>query len=123
MPVIALIIATFTAVLQVWIFALESILWTRPDVWGRVGVKSQDEADAVSRHVSNQGFFNLFLALGLFAGLIMGHSRGGHAIVAFCCLSIVGAAIVLATMGKGYLRAAFLQGILPTLTLVAALVL
>ncbi|MFD4366381.1 DUF1304 domain-containing protein [Rhodococcus sp. NPDC058521] len=121
MPLISLVLATFTALLHVGIFVLESVLWTRPDVWQQFGVKSQADAEVARPLAFNQGFYNLFLALGLFGGLILGGSAG-HGVVVFCCLAIVGAALVLATTGKAYLRPAFIQGILPALALLAAVI-
>ena len=55
-------------------------------------------------------------------GLIVGGSAG-HAIVYFACASIVGAALVLATGGTKYFRAAFVQGITPLIALILAAVL
>ena len=101
---------------------MESVLWTKPAVWQRFGVASQVDADTVRPMAFNQGFYNLFLAVGIVVGLIIGGSAG-YGIVIFACLSIVGAAFVLATGGKKYLRPAFVQGITPLVALVLAAVL
>ncbi len=94
-------------------------MWTRPVIWKRFGVASQSDADIVQPMAFNQGFYNLFLAVGIVVGLVIGGSAG-HAIVVFACLSIVGAAFVLATGGRKYFRAAFVQGITPLIAVVIA---
>lgn len=68
-----------------------------------------------------QGFYNLFLALGIIVGLVIG-GAAGDVIVVFACLSIVGAAFVLATGGSKYFRAALMQGITPAIALAVALI-
>lgn len=118
-PVLAQIFAALAAVLHVVIFVFESVVWSKPSVWKRFGVASQADADVVRPMAFNQGFYNLFLAVGIFVGLILG-GEAGDAIVVFACLSIVGAAFVLATGGKKYFRPAFVQGITPALALVFA---
>ncbi|KAA0024068.1 DUF1304 domain-containing protein [Antrihabitans cavernicola] len=122
MPIAAGLFAAIAAVLHVFIFAMESVLWAQPKVWKRFSVANQAEADVLKPMAFNQGFYNLFLALGIFVGLIIGGSAG-HAIVLFACLSIVGAALVLAVGGKQYYRAAFMQGITPLIALVLYVIL
>ncbi|MBY6412389.1 DUF1304 domain-containing protein [Rhodococcus sp. BP-252] len=119
MPILAQIFAALAAVLHAAIFVMESVVWTRPTVWKRFGVASQADADTVRPMAFNQGFYNLFLALGIVGGLIVGGSAG-HAVVIFACLSIVGAAVVLATGGRTYFRAAVTQGVTPLVALVIA---
>ena len=109
MPVAAAVFAALAAVLHVLIFVMESVLWARPQVWRRFAVPNQSDADVLRPMAFNQGFYNLFLALGIFGGLIVG-GAGGHAIVMFCCLCIVGAALVLVSGGSKYARAAAMQG-------------
>ncbi|AYJ51834.1 DUF1304 domain-containing protein [Rhodococcus sp. P1Y] len=117
MPVIAQIFAAAAAALHVVIFVLESVAWSKPAVWKRFGVTSQSDADVTKPMAFNQGFYNLFLAVGIVVGLIVG-GAAGDAIVVFACLSIVGAALVLATGGKKYFRPAIVQGITPLIALV-----
>jgi len=118
-PVIAQVFAALAAALHVVIFVMESVLWQRPQVWRRFGLASQQDADVTRPLAYNQGFYNLFLALGIIAGLIVG-GTGGDAVVLFCCAAIVGAAVVLASTGVRYLQAAVIQGITPALALVTA---
>ena len=116
MPVLAGVFAAIAALLHVFIFAMESVLWSKPQTWKRFAVANQAEADVLKPMAFNQGFYNLFLAIGIAVGLIIGDTAG-HALVVFGCLSIVGAAIVLALGGANYYRAAFMQGITPLIAL------
>ncbi|WP_206489894.1 DUF1304 domain-containing protein [Rhodococcus sp. KRD162] len=118
----AQIFAALAAALHVVIFVMESVLWSKPAVWSRFGLASQNDADITKPMAFNQGFYNLFLAIGIVVGLVMGGSAG-DAIVYFACASIVGAALVLATGGAKYFRAATIQGITPLIALVLAAVL
>lgn len=119
MPVIAQVFAALAAALHVGIFVMESVLWQRPQVWRRFGLANQQDADVTRPLAYNQGFYNLFLALGIVAGLIVA-GTGGGAVVVFCCAAIVGAAVVLASTGTRYLQAALIQGVAPALALVTA---
>ncbi len=89
-------------------FLVESVMWSRPTVWRRFGVATQEHADAIRPMAYNQGFYNLFLAVGIVVGLIVG-GDAGRAVVVFACLSIVGAGLVLAATGARYLRPALMQ--------------
>ncbi|CCQ17033.1 putative uncharacterized protein [Rhodococcus sp. AW25M09] len=116
---VAQIFAAIAAVLHVAIFVMESVLWSRPAVWAKFGLPNQNAADITKPMAFNQGFYNLFLAIGIVVGLVLGGSAG-DAIVYFACASIVGAALVLASGGAKYFRAAAVQGITPLLALVLA---
>jgi putative membrane protein len=69
----------------------------------------------------NQGFYNLFLAIGTAIGLVLYLSGSadsplrvaGLALVLFSLGSMVAASLVLLTTGMKYLRAALTQGTLP----------
>ena len=116
MIVISTLIVALAAVLHVLIFVMESVLWSRPSVWKRFAVRDQAAADITKPMAYNQGFYNLFLAIGAFVGVVM-YGVGQHAIgltlVFFTLTCMVLAAVVLVTTGARYLRAALVQGILP----------
>ncbi len=121
MIVIATLVVALAAVLHVLIFVLESVLWSRPGVWKRFAVPDQASADTVRPMAYNQGFYNLFLALGAIVGIVT-YGIGQHAIgltlVFFTLTCMVLAAVVLVTTGARYIRAALLQGVLPLAGLV-----
>ncbi|WP_442574662.1 DUF1304 domain-containing protein [Microbacterium sp. F51-2R] len=119
--IIATVFAALAALLHVYIFVMESVQWTQPRVWKRFGVADQATADATKPMAYNQGFYNLFLAIGAIIGLVLFWAGGpgtvadvaGRTLVLFSLGSMVAAALVLTTTGTKYLRAALLQGTLP----------
>jgi putative membrane protein len=118
MIVLATVVVTLAAALHIGIFIMESVAWARPAVWRRFGVANQANADTVRPMAYNQGFYNLFLAIGAIIGLILygvGMHAAGLALILFTMASMVAAAIVLVTTGRGYIRAALVQGTLPLL--------
>ena len=48
---------------------MESLTWTQPATWKRFGVASQADAETTRPTAYNQGFYNLFLALGALVGI------------------------------------------------------
>jgi putative membrane protein len=122
----SLVFAFLAAVLHVYIFTMESLTWTRPATWKRFGVASQADAETTKPLAYNQGFYNLFLAVGAFIGIGCvafaggepGQSAVGWTLVFSCCGSMLLAALVLALSGKKYLRAAAIQGTTPLLAVV-----
>jgi len=126
MPILAVAAAGLAALVHVWFFALESLLFERPTVFGRFGLRSAEEAAIVRPMAFNQGFYNLFLAAGIVAGLGLtaaGQAVAGQAIVLFACACMVGAAVVLVSTNRRFLTAAAIQAIPPLVALLAALLL
>jgi putative membrane protein len=124
MIILATVFVTLAAALHVGIFIMESISWTRPSIWKRFGVASQEAADTTRPLAYNQGFYNLFLAIGAILGLVfygVGMHAAGLALILFTTGSMVAAAIVLTTTGRGYLRPALIQGVLPLIGFVLML--
>jgi len=124
MIVLATVVVTLAAALHIAIFIMESISWTRPSIWKRFGVASQEAADITRPMAYNQGFYNLFLAIGAIVGLILygvGMHPAGLALILFTTASMFAAAVVLVTTGRGYLRPALIQGILPLIGFVLML--
>jgi putative membrane protein len=121
LAILATVFAALAAVLHVYIFLMESVQWTQPRVWRRFGVPDQATADAIKPMAYNQGFYNLFLAVGTTIGLALFWTGGagsvadvaGRTLVLFTLGSMVAAALVLISTGSRYLRAALLQGTLP----------
>ena len=119
--IIATVLAALAALLHVYIFVMESVQWSQPRIWRRFGVADQATADALKPMAYNQGFYNLFLAIGTTIGLVLFWADGvstaadvaGRTLVLFCLGSMTAAALVLLSTGRRYLGAALLQGTLP----------
>jgi putative membrane protein len=112
--------ALIAALIHVAIFVMESLLFTRPEVRGRFHVGDADVA-AARPWAFNQGFYNLFLAVGTIVGLVLlhsdGHTQAGTALVALACASMLGAALVLIGTDRRMARGALLQGLMPLVAL------
>ena len=115
--IIAIVFAGLAALLHVYIFVMESILWTRPSIWKRFGLKSQDDAQTMKPMALNQGFYNLFLAVGVIVGFFLLPHPTLHAagvmLILFCCASMLAASLVLVISNPKMVRAAVTQGVLP----------
>jgi putative membrane protein len=126
MQILAVLSAAIAALVHVWFFALESLLFERPTVFRRFGLRSAEYAAIVRPMAFNQGFYNLFLAAGIGGGLLLianGQEPAGRAIVLFACACMVGAGVVLLATNRRLLAAAALQAGPPLVALVAAIVL
>ena len=113
--------AGLAALLHLLFFCLESLFWMHPAV-RRIFRTTEEEARATKFLAFNQGFYNLFLALGAAAGLcLLGHAHdaAGRALLTLACGSMLGAALALASGGRNYLRGALIQGLPPLLALLA----
>ena len=124
MIVLATVVVTLAAALHIGIFVMESVAWPRPAVWKRFGIADQAAANTTRPMAYNQGFYNLFLAIGAIIGLILfgvGLHAAGLALILFTMASMLAASIVLVTTGRGYLRPAIIQGVLPLIGIVLML--
>lgn len=114
MLIVAQAVAALASLLHIVFFVFESVLWTRPRVYGRFGIKTQAEADTIRPMAYNQGFYNLALAIGVVVGIVLLGSGGdavvaGKAIVVFGtgCMAVAG--LVLASTGRSYRVSAAIQ--------------
>ncbi|WP_327638692.1 DUF1304 domain-containing protein [Kribbella sp. NBC_00482] len=121
MSVIAQIFVVVAGVFHVVVFAMESLLFRKPSTYRRFLVKDT-EVETARPWAFNQGFYNLFLAVGALGGLVWGGDKG-HAIALFACACMAGAGIVLIASDRRMLRAAATQAVPPILALVLAAVL
>jgi putative membrane protein len=128
--ILAAVLAALAAALHVYIFVMESVQWRQPRVWRRFGVPDQAAADTTRPMAYNQGFYNLFLAIGTVVGIALFLAGGeaptlrsaGAALVLFGLGAMVAAALVLLTTGaRTYWRAALIQGTLPAIGIVLLL--
>ncbi|GHH79191.1 membrane protein [Streptomyces sulfonofaciens] len=121
MLVVALVFAILAALTHVYIFVLESLLWTAPKTRAVFGT-SEDEARATRQLAFNQGFYNLFLAvlvaLGAVVALAADDTVGRTLVVAgTSCMVLAGLVLVLSDRTK--LRSALVQLVTPAVALVA----
>jgi putative membrane protein len=125
--IVAIIAAGLAALLHIFIFAMESILWMRPAIWKRFGLTSQEDAATIRPMALNQGFYNLFLAIGIIVGFFLLPHPSLHAagvmLILFCCASMLAAALVLLISNPKLARAALTQGILPLIAVVVLAIL
>jgi putative membrane protein len=122
--VAACVFAALAALVHVYIFVLESLRWTDPATRQVFG--TTEEVAVMTKPLAyNQGFYNLFLAIGTVAGIAMvGSNRSAAvALIVFATGSMLTAALVLVTSDLSKLRAAAVQGLFPSLALLCLLVL
>ena len=114
--------AALAGVIHVLFFCMESLWWTRPAVYRRFR-STEAQAQTTKSLAFNQGFYNLFLAAGIIAGFFLtesGHYRAGMILVAWNCLSMLAAAVVLAASSPKMIRGALIQGLPPLVFLAGA---
>ncbi|GAA2860194.1 DUF1304 domain-containing protein [Microbacterium arabinogalactanolyticum] len=120
MAVAGLILAGLAALVHVYIFVMESLIWTTPRVRATFGV-TEEEALATKSMAFNQGFYNLFLAISVFAGIIL-FAVGAHAVGATLVFvgagSMAAAAIVLLLSSPDKRGAALKQGVIPAVAVI-----
>jgi putative membrane protein len=121
MSTVALVLAGLAGLVHVYFFVLESVVFRTRGY--RVFGIPKTEVDTVAFGMLNQGFYNLFLGLGVLVGVVGGW-RGwqpqGSTLVVYGCLFMVAAALVLVIARPAMARGAAVQGVLPLLALVTA---
>lgn len=116
--------AVLAAAVHVMIFCMESLWWSTPEVRKRFR-QSPERSEATRLFAFNQGFYNLFLAIGTVTGLILfsrGYQVAGLTLVYWNCVSMAGAALVLVLSSPGMRRGAFIQGAAPAVVLLVGVV-
>jgi len=117
MLTVALVLAGMAAALHVYIFWLEALAF---DTVGRKAFAvSAEDARVMKAWAFNQGFYNLFLAIGTGVGVAMAPSNhdAGVALVVLGTGSMLAAALVLISSDRSKARGAVIQGTLPLLAL------
>ncbi|GAA1057791.1 hypothetical protein GCM10017608_01930 [Agromyces luteolus] len=124
LAIVGSVVVVLAALLHVYIFVLESVRWMQPSTWRVFGVRDRDQAEVLRPMAYNQGFYNLFLAIGALAGVWLYWTdlpRAGLTLALFTTACMAAAAVVLTTTGPGYLRPALIQGTLPLIGFVLLL--
>jgi putative membrane protein len=105
------------ALIHVGFFVMESILFQRPGGHRILKISESDHA-AVKIWAFNQGFYNLFIAIGTFVGLTLIFKKQffvAGIMTGFCGLSMIGAGLVLWFSSPRMRRGALIQIIPPLL--------
>ena len=121
MLVVASVFALIAAAIHVYIFVLESIRWTAPATMVLFRIPNNEQAAHTQALAYNQGFYNLFLAVGAAIGVILlgvGNVPVGATLVGFATASMVLAGAVLLLKDSRMLRPAMIQAVPPLLALV-----
>ena len=109
----ALLFAALIAVIHVYVFFLESVSW------GSLGTNrlfrvGEADAKTLRKMAFNQGFYNLFLALAILAGLALRlwkHDVEGNTLMDYAALSVFGAGFVLFASDTSLKRTALIQAL------------
>jgi putative membrane protein len=115
-----LVFAGLAAALHVYIFVLESFLWTTPRARAVFGT-TEEEAATSKLLAFNQGFYNLFLAIVTTIGIVFvarGCTAVGAALVFTGIGSMAAAAVVLVLSSPDKARSALIQGTFPVIGIV-----
>lgn len=97
-------VAGAIALIHVYVFALESLLWKKP--WVAKAFKmSPADSKANTTFAFNQGFYNLFLSIAIVAGVVFGE----RPLVDYGVLSVFGAGLVLFISQRKLWRPALIQ--------------
>lgn len=121
MPIVAQVLVALAALAHVLFFVLESVVFSRVEVYRRFGLRTPEEAAMVRPMAYNQGFYNLFLAVGAVTGLVLygaGNRTAGTTAAVFACACMVGAGLVLVSTGRRFLPDAAVQALAPLLAVV-----
>ncbi len=116
----ALIFAGLAALLHIYIWVMESFLWTSPRTRATFGTTEQ-EAQTTKLLAFNQGFYNLFLAVITMIGIVIGgfgYYDAASALLFAGTGSMLAAAVVLLASSPDKARAAAVQGTFPLLAVV-----
>jgi putative membrane protein len=121
MLILTFVFAGLAALLHVFFFWMESIWWMKPAVQ-KVFRQKESDAAIMKLMAFNQGFYNLFLALGTIAGMalvLFGKTHIGFTLITGFCSVMLGAACILYISSPRMIRGALIQGLPPLLYLLS----
>jgi len=118
--------ALVAALTHLWIFAMESVRFRRPQVHAMFGVRAADVA-AVRPWAFHQGCYNALLALQVLAGIVtadLGAVAAGRALVLAASASMLAAGVALIAFDprRARIKGLIGQGVPALATLIALLV-
>jgi putative membrane protein len=121
MVVAGLVLAGIAAIVHIFIFYLESIVWTSERARSTFGT-SEEDAKTTKALAFNQGFYNVFLAISVIVGTVLfalGATVAGATLVFAGAGSMAAAALVLLISSPDNAGAALKQGVVPALGVIA----
>ncbi|GAA1395727.1 DUF1304 domain-containing protein [Luteococcus peritonei] len=122
MTTLAFVLLALAAVLHVYICWIETVAWDSDRTRATFGIANREDSLTTRPLAFNQGFYNLFLAIGVVVGLLLqtsSHESFGRGLVWMGAGSMVAAALVLLLSDRSKLRPALMQMTLPLLGLLA----
>jgi putative membrane protein len=122
MPLLFQLACAAAVLAHLLFFAEESLLWMRPAIHQRTFGFTLEQAQTMRLMAYNQGFYNLFLALGAGWGLVapsLGQAASGQPVAVFALGSMLGAALVLLRSSPRLWLGAVVQGGPPLVALAA----
>lgn len=111
MLVVGIVLTLLAAAIQVYIFSVQSLNWTKDRTRSALGL-SLAEAQSTRLLALTQGFHNLFLAVGAILGvvlLILGQTAVGATLVLASASAMVAASLVLLLSAPRLARVALFQ--------------
>ncbi|SDK55953.1 putative membrane protein [Glycomyces sambucus] len=123
MLLVVQIFAALAGLVHVYIWVMETLRFGDPKIHKGVFKTETADVPAVRPWAANQGWYNLFLAVGALLGtaLVRAEPAVGWTLIVTACGSMVLAALVLVATDRSMLASAAKQGLLPLLALVSAL--
>ncbi len=112
---VGLVLTGFGAVFHLVAFYLETVAWTGPRARAVFGLTAE-QAEQTRAFAFNQGFYNLFLAIGVAVGTVLivaGQTVVGASVVVTCALIMAGAGMALIASDHRRMRAGLLQAVPP----------
>lgn len=113
MLITAAVFAVIAAAVHLYIFVLESLRWTAPATMAVFRIPTPQDAAATQTLAYSQGFYNLFLAVGILLGVVLlgaGSRVAGLTLMSFTSTSMVLAALVLVASNRSMIRPGLIQG-------------
>ncbi len=120
MIILTQVFGWMAALLHVVFFCLESLLWQNPEVMKSFHQEAS-QAASTALMAFNQGFYNLFLAIGMAIGLVLLTKKNptvGKTLVFYISAVMLGAALVLLYSAPQMLRGVLAQGVPALLTII-----
>lgn len=121
MSIISKLFIILAGVFHVLFFVLESILFMNEKVYKVFGATSTEEALVLQNFAFNQGFYNLFLAIGAIGGTLFANKlkqNVGNSVAVFSCACMIGAGLVL-FFSTGKVLGTAIQAGIPAIGLIA----